>query len=310
MGLLKPFLEQMSEEELEDLYKQLGRVFINMLLGHTAYVVARQILREIQQKDKVQEVVRSDEPQGQPSTLTANSPTAMSTKVLPLDETGWGFELKRLREIDRQCTALPSDPNLHLYKGIAARLQLEMVEVFKTPFLSARFIEHDSFHLRLSFVGPPQSLYKGGVFHLAFRFTDYYPFMPPTVRFLTRVYHPNINSSGEICMDNLERKLWSPAMQTSRIAVSIVSLLSDPFPNDPLVPEIAATYLADRETYASNVRAFTKRHAGPGQNYPEFGVLPEYFAEQTGSEGSGPKEGMSGMEAAPDKRNGVQERTQ
>ncbi|XP_049997208.1 ubiquitin-conjugating enzyme E2 D4 isoform X2 [Alexandromys fortis] len=96
------------------------------------------------------------------------------------------------------------------------------------------------------------SPYQGGVFFLTIHFPTDYPFKPPKVAFTTKIYHPNINSSGSICLDIL-RSQWSPALTVSKVLLSICSLLCDPNPDDPLVPEIAHTYKADREKYASSL---------------------------------------------------------
>jgi ubiquitin-protein ligase len=59
------------------------------------------------------------------------------------------------------------------------------------------------------------SPYSGGVFFLAIHFPTDYPFKPPKVNFTTRIYHPNINSNGSICLDIL-RDQWSPALTISK----------------------------------------------------------------------------------------------
>lgn len=59
------------------------------------------------------------------------------------------------------------------------------------------------------------SPYTGGVFFLAIHFPTDYPFKPPKVNFTTRIYHPNINSNGSICLDIL-RDQWSPALTISK----------------------------------------------------------------------------------------------
>ncbi|MBZ3879489.1 Ubiquitin-conjugating enzyme E2 D1 [Sciurus carolinensis] len=92
----------------------------------------------------------------------------------------------------------------------------------------------------------PDSAYQGGVFFLTVHFPTDYPFKPPKIAFTTKIYHPNINSNGSICLDIL-RSQWSPALTVSKVLLSICSLLCDPNPDDPLVPDIAQIYKSDKE---------------------------------------------------------------
>ncbi|KAG8670125.1 Ubiquitin-conjugating enzyme E2 1 [Fusarium poae] len=104
------------------------------------------------------------------------------------------------------------------------------------------------------------SPYSGGVFFLAIHFPTDYPFKPPKVNFTTRIYHPNINSNGSICLDIL-RDQWSPALTISKVLLSICSMLTDPNPDDPLVPEIAHVYKTDRPRYEATAREWTRKYA-------------------------------------------------
>nr|XP_047932031.1 ubiquitin-conjugating enzyme E2 E1 isoform X3 [Anser cygnoides] len=79
---------------------------------------------------------------------------------------------------------------------------------------------------RSTILGPPGSVYEGGVFFLDITFTPEYPFKPPKVTFRTRIYHCNINSQGVICLDILKDN-WSPALTISKVLLSICSLLTD-----------------------------------------------------------------------------------
>nr|XP_009673642.1 PREDICTED: ubiquitin-conjugating enzyme E2 D1 isoform X2 [Struthio camelus australis] len=94
----------------------------------------------------------------------------------------------------------------------------------------------------------PDSAYQGGVFFLTVHFPTDYPFKPPKIAFTTKIYHPNINSNGSICLDIL-RSQWSPALTVSKVLLSICSLLCDPNPDDPLVPDIAQIYKSDKEKF-------------------------------------------------------------
>ena len=65
-------------------------------------------------------------------------------------------------------------------------------------------------------MGPGESPFAGGVFFVNIHFPPDYPFKPPKVSFQTKVYHPNVNSQGSICLDILKDQ-WSPALTISKV---------------------------------------------------------------------------------------------
>merc|ERR1711985_146459 len=109
-------------------------------------------------------------------------------------------------------------------------------------------------------MGPEGSPYQGGVFFLNISFPADYPFKPPKVHFKTKIYHCNVNSEGVICLDILKSQ-WSPALTIQKVLLSISSLLTDPNPSDPLVPEIAQAYLKDRAKHDQTAREWVQKYA-------------------------------------------------
>ncbi|XP_025751685.1 ubiquitin-conjugating enzyme E2 D1 isoform X2 [Manacus vitellinus] len=83
---------------------------------------------------------------------------------------------------------------------------------------SAGPVGDDLFHWQATIMGPPDSAYQGGVFFLTVHFPTDYPFKPPKIAFTTKIYHPNINSNGSICLDIL-RSQWSPALTVSKVSL-------------------------------------------------------------------------------------------
>ena len=90
-------------------------------------------------------------------------------------------------------------------------------------------------------MGPEGTPYAGGVFTLDVQIPTDYPFKPPKCTFTTKIYHPNINSYGTICM-NILKDDWSLALTIPKVLIFIQSLLDDPNTDDPIVPEVAYLY--------------------------------------------------------------------
>lgn len=146
--------------------------------------------------------------------------------------------------------------------GTASRIQKELKQLISDPPFncSAGPVGDDIFHWEAIILGPDSTPYSGGSFHLDIQFHQDYPFKPPKCKFTTRIYHPNINSGGGICLDILKDQ-WSPALTISKVLLSICSLLNDPNPDDPLVPDIADQYTNNRAAYEITAREWTAAYA-------------------------------------------------
>jgi len=148
------------------------------------------------------------------------------------------------------------------YRMAVKRLHKEMKDLTKEalPNISAGPVGEDMFQWQATIMGPVDTPYQGGVFFLAIHFPTDYPFKPPKVVFQTKIYHPNINSNGAICVDIL-RSQWSPVLTVPKVLLSISSLLMSPNPDDPLEPEIAKIFKTNRKKYNDNAKDWTKKYA-------------------------------------------------
>ena len=144
------------------------------------------------------------------------------------------------------------------------RIERELIEIGRDPPVNCSAgPDGDGINLfewRATIMGPCDSPYQGGVFFLSVRFPQQYPFKPPAVKFLTKIYHPNINANGNICLDILKEN-WSPALTISKVLLSICSLLCDPNPDDPLVVDIAQQYKSSYPNYELTAGEWTRKYA-------------------------------------------------
>jgi ubiquitin-conjugating enzyme E2 D/E len=148
------------------------------------------------------------------------------------------------------------------FMSASKRIQKELKDFKKDPFVgcSAGPIGNDFTQWNATIVGPEGTPYAGGVFHLKIDFPLDYPFKPPKLKFETPIYHCNINSEGGICLDILKNH-WSPALTIGKVLLSLMSLLSDANPGDPLVPNIAHIYKNDRAKHDRTAMEYTRKHA-------------------------------------------------
>ncbi|KPV76054.1 uncharacterized protein RHOBADRAFT_43493 [Rhodotorula graminis WP1] len=132
----------------------------------------------------------------------------------------------------------------------ARRITKEYAELQQDfpPHVTAAPDESNLLHWTGTITGPPDSSYKGGKFNIDITFPTEYPFKSPTVKFTTRIYHPNSEA-------------WKPSTKIEQILRALVQLLQEPNPDDALVASIAEVYNTDRAQFTKNAQEWVKKHA-------------------------------------------------
>lgn len=142
------------------------------------------------------------------------------------------------------------------------RLMIEAKEMINDPpaNCSAGPKDNDLYSWEAFIVGPQDSPYSGGIFVLKIEIPPDYPFKAPKVRFITPIYHPNINEQGQICIDILKDQ-WAPSLTIPKVLLSITSLLTDANPKDPLAPAVAKVYVENRDKFNRIAAEWTRKYA-------------------------------------------------
>ncbi|TIA88758.1 hypothetical protein E3P99_02412 [Wallemia hederae] len=196
-------------------------------------------------------------------------------------------------DLEREAVALGESVGKYAQKGSYGLLKHNyctlhdeyrwIYQAYLTPPYSSprRRIETDVFKLLMSeyevslnndnmqeffvrFHGPKETLYQGGVWKVRVELPDQYPYKSPSIGFLNRIFHPNIDEqSGSVCLDVINQT-WSPMFDLINIfEVFLPQLLRYPNPADPLNGEAAALSMRDPKSYETKIREYIQRYALP-----------------------------------------------
>merc|ERR1711926_19420 len=108
---------------------------------------------------------------------------------------------------------------------------------------------------------PENAPYNKGAFRIEINFPAEYPFKPPKIAFKTKIYHPNIDEKGQVCLPIIGAENWNPATKTDQVVQALVALVNDPEPEHPLRADLAEEYSKDRKKFMKNAEEFTKKNS-------------------------------------------------
>ena len=113
------------------------------------------------------------------------------------------------------------------------------------------------------------SFWYGGKYLFSFHFPDNYPNNPPKVMCKTKIYHPNIDYDGNVCLNMLKND-WNPTYTATSCVAGVYYLFVEPNPNDPLNHEVAKLMRENKEQFKENVKKTIKGGYMFGQQFPRF----------------------------------------
>lgn len=143
------------------------------------------------------------------------------------------------------------------------RIQKELREIERdrASGVTVDVIDDNCQKLRGCVPGPKDTPYEGGLFVVDIDLDNQYPFVPPKMRFITKVWHPNVSSqNGAICLDILKDQ-WSPALTIKTALLSLQALLSSPQPDDPQDAVVAKQYISNHKLFEQTAKNWTETYA-------------------------------------------------
>jgi len=153
-------------------------------------------------------------------------------------------------------------------------LKKQLSELAKCPvegFSAGLIDDNDIFKWEILIIGPADTLYEGGFFKAHLIFPKEYPLRPPKMKFITDVWHPNIEKSGDVCISILHEpgddkygyekasERWLPVHTVETIIVSVISMLAEPNDESPANVDAAKDWREDYDTFKKKVARNVRR---------------------------------------------------
>ena len=171
-------------------------------------------------------------------------------------------------------TLAAADPMATASSQASLLLQKQLRDLAKHPVdgFSAGLVDDSNvFEWQVTIIGPPETLYDGGYFNAIMSFPQNYPNSPPTVRFTSEMWHPNVYPDGRVCISilhppgddpngyELASERWTPVHTVESIVLSIISMLSSPNDESPANIEAAKDWREKQDEFKKKVRRAVRK---------------------------------------------------
>jgi len=151
------------------------------------------------------------------------------------------------------------------------RVQKDLTELDLPPTMTTDFPDPtDLLNFRLT-IKPDEGMYEGGAFQFSFTINSNYPHEPPKVKCTQKIYHPNVDLEGNVCL-NILREDWKPVLNLNSVMVGLQYLFLEPNADDPLNKEAAEELRRSREQFIRNVKQTLHGGTIKGVSYDSVAV--------------------------------------
>ncbi|OXA58639.1 ubiquitin-conjugating enzyme E2 L5 [Folsomia candida] len=146
---------------------------------------------------------------------------------------------------------------------VSRRIQLELKEMqtAKVDGFDNLKVDDAKMNVWEGIIVPSNAPYNKGAFRVEITFPDGYPFKPPSVVFKTKIYHPNVDEKGVVCLNVINNENWKPATKISQVIQALVALVNNPEPEHALRADLAELFQNDISKFKKSAEDFTKKHA-------------------------------------------------
>lgn len=150
-----------------------------------------------------------------------------------------------------------------------------MIELAKNPIdlVSVGLVDESNvYEWELLLLGPDGTLYEGGFFQARLSFPSDFPNMPPTMTFVSEMWHPNVHEDGKVCISILHPpgedehnaqesadERWRPILGVEQILISVISMLSDPNDESPANVDAAVMWRNNKDAFKKKVRQIVRK---------------------------------------------------
>lgn len=182
-----------------------------------------------------------------------------------------GFSLKAKEKKEEGSSPGSASPTSNV---ALLRIQKDISDLSLPPSITVSFPDkNDLMNFEVAII-PDEGFYKGGKFCFSFKIKSLYPHEPPKVLALQRIFHPNIDFNGNVCL-NILREDWKPVLSLSAILFGLQFLFQEPNTEDPLNKQAAQLLQSDRMAFQRVVSSTMNGHLHDGIKFDNVMLLPK-----------------------------------